>query len=978
MRLKECRDARPNCVGGLHRKKIVALSGLAALLAAPLAHAIQRPGMVRFQPSTGSVCVATARGTAPILAESADFPGVIRAAGDLAADIGRVSGIPSKVVGGQEKLSRSSILVGTIGQSAVIDGLVKRGKLDVSAIRGKWESYVIQVVVKPLPGVDRALVIAGSDKRGTIFGIYDLSENIGVSPWYWWADVPTRHHDTVCVSPTPIVQGPPAVRYRGIFINDEAPAMSGWTKEKFGGFNSKMYSHMFELLLRLHANFMWPAMWGSAFNEDDPDNPRLADEYGIVMGTSHQEPMDRAQAEFDHRFKSDQWNYVTHPDLMEDFWRAGVKRNKSYENIYTLGMRGRNDSLMLPNASTDENSAILDKIIAKQRKILTEEVSPNLDHIPQVLALYKEVQVYYEHGMHVPDDITLLWSDDNFGNLRRVPTSDERRRTGGAGIYYHFDYVGGPRSYVWLNTNPLPKIQEQMNLAYQYGADRIWVVNVGDLKPMELPIEFFLTMALNPNAMGPDKVADFTKRWAIREFGSTNGSEIADVVSEYAKYNGWRKPESLAPTTFSLVNYEEAERVAATWARLVKKAKAINGRLPVEQQAAYFEMVLHPVEACANLTELYIAAARNALYAAQGRTSTNAQAQNVRDLFARDQELSDEYNGLLGGRWDHMMDQPHIGFTRWSAPKANAPPESREIKPEPGAVLGFAIEGSERAWPGEASLPVLPAIDSLSDQRRWIDVFSRGTEPVHFVAAPSEKWIELDQIEGDTSEDRRLHMQIDWKAVPAGTQNGSITITANNGQTVSIGVPVVNMPSAGRVANGMFGSLTEAFTIPANAASRNTGKDNTHWRLLPDYGRVAAAMEASPVTASPATPVKHSAALEYNVYLPNAGEIEISAVIGPTLEMAPRRGLHLGVSIDDNSPQIVDGGVNADLANSTYSKMAIDNARTLTFKQSIAESGRHTIKVWMVDPDVVLEYLIVGTPKPSYFGPPALTVGPSF
>jgi len=962
--------------------KLVCTFGAMAisLFVAP-AYALPRQGMIQFRPSPGNFCISDAGKVAPIVADPNDFPGVTRAAGDLAADIGRVSGMPAVLVRSTGELSGPPILVGTLGKSSVIDGLVKSGKLDVAAIRGQWESYIIQVVINPLPGIDQALVIAGSDKRGTIYGIYDVSENIGVSPWYWWADVPTVHHDSVCVALPHIVQGPPAVKYRGIFINDEAPAMSGWTKEKFGGFNSKMYTHMFELLLRLRANYLWPAMWSSAFNEDDPADPRLADEYGIVMGTSHHEPMIRAQGEFDHRFKSDQWDYMNHPDAMENFWREGVRRNRNYENIYTLGMRGRNDSLMLPHASADENSAILDKIITRQRQILAQEVNPDIEHIPQVLALYKEVQEYYEHGMHVPDDVTLLWSDDNFGNLRRVPTLEERKRAGGAGIYYHFDYVGGPRSYTWLNTNPLPKIQEQMNLAYQYGASRIWIVNVGDLKPMELPTEFFLTMAWEPNAMTSDKVGSFTQQWATREFGPANADKIADVVSKYAKYNGWRKPESLSPKTFSLINYEEAERVEAAWTGLVQEARTIDAGLPSEQQAAYFELVLYPVEASATVAKMYIAAARNDLYIAQGRASANTQAKHVRDLFAQDQALSNEYNGLLGGRWNHMMDQAHIGYTSWPSPKINTMPEVKELKPKQGAILGVAVEGSESAWPGSPSHPDLPAIDNLGDQHRWIDVFSRGADPAHFTAVSPESWIKLDRTAGETSSDCRLRVRVDWKAVPAGRQTGTVIIAGENGQTVSVTVPVINVPGTTEAAKGAFGNLTESFTIPASATVKSIGRDGVEWRSLPDYGRVAAAMEVFPVTASPVVPsnqLPQSPALEYSVYLPHAGEIEITTVLGPTLDVVPGRGLHLAVSMDNNAPQVLDGGVTASLSNDIYSKMVIDNAHTLKFTQSVAQPGRHTIKVWMVDPNIVLEYLIVGAPKLSYFGPPAHMVGPSF
>lgn len=935
--------------------------------------------MVEFQASEESLCIAGEHQASTIYVDPDDYPGAARAAGDLAQDIGRVVGTAAIVTRATNELGPFPILVGTLGKSGVIDGLVASGKLDVTAIRGQWESYMIQTVTDPLPGVKQALVIAGSNKRGTIYGVYDLSENIGVSPWYWWADVPTEHHDAICIKPGRIVQGPPAVKYRGIFLNDEAPAMSGWAKEKFGGFNGKMYTHVFELLLRLRANYLWPAMWGEAFNEDDPQNPVLADEYGIVMGTSHQEPMDRAQAEFDHRFKSDQWDYVHHRDVMEKFWIDGVRRNKGYENIYTLGMRGRNDSSMLPNASEADNAGVLDKIIASQRQMLAEQVNPNVQQIPQVLTVYKEVESFYAHGMQVPDDITLLWTDDNFGNLRRLPTAAERKRSGGSGIYYHFDYVGAPRSYKWLNTNPLPKVQEQMNLAYQYGADRIWIVNVGDLKPLELPLEFFLSMAWDPNAMTKDKVAGFTREWAAREFGPDQAAGVADVVSKYAKYNGWRKPELLSPTTFSLVNYEEADRVEAAWASLAKETESINDKLQPNRRAAFFELALYPVQACANLNQLYIAAARNALYAAQGRLSANAQARRVRELFARDKALSDQYNKLLGGKWNHMMDQTHIGYTSWKDPATNVMPAVKEMPSKEGASFGVSIEGSEASWPGSATPAALPPIDLLGDQHRWIDVFARGIGIVHYTARSREGWIKLDQASGDTRSDRRLRINIDWKSAPAGMQKGTVTIAGDNGDSVSIAVPVVNAPAASMAARGALGNLTEAFTIPASAAQKNEASDGAQWQAMPDYGRVASAMEILPVTADSATPPRESPRLDYPIYLPRAGQIEIHAVIGPTQKFLPDRELRLAVSIDDNAPQTVDAGkASSSVKGTTPAKLAADNAQTLTFRQTVAQPGRHTLRVWMVDPGIVLQYFVIGEPKPSYFGPPAPMVGPSF
>ncbi|MGH8166125.1 MAG: glycosyl hydrolase 115 family protein, partial [Woeseiaceae bacterium] len=422
----------------------------------------------------------------------------------------------------------TAVIVGTLGRSAPIDDLVRHGKLDVSEIQGRWESFVMEVVDAPSPGVDRALVIAGSDKRGTIYGIYDLSEHIGVSPWYWWADVPVVEREALFVSPERRVEGEPVVRYRGIFLNDEAPALSEWAKEKFGGFNHEFYAHVFELILRLRGNYLWPAMWGSAFIDDDPKNAPLADEYGIVMGTSHHEPLTRAHDEW-RRYGEGPWDYSKNEAALREFWRSGVERVRDYEKIVSIGMRGDGDEAM----SEETNVALLERIVADQREILREVMGRDPSEVPQLWALYKEVQGYYERGMRVPDDVTLLWCDDNWGNIRRLPASGERARLGGAGIYYHLDYVGGPRNYKWLNTVPITKVQQQMHLAWRYGANRIWIVNVGDLKPMEFPLEFFLRMAWDPERWSYDRLEEYSEAWAKREFGERHAAEVAALINGY-------------------------------------------------------------------------------------------------------------------------------------------------------------------------------------------------------------------------------------------------------------------------------------------------------------------------------------------------------------------------------------------------------------------------------------------------------------
>ncbi|MGD0340651.1 MAG: glycosyl hydrolase 115 family protein, partial [Bacteroidales bacterium] len=480
----------------------------------------------------GALTIYSKDGQAQLLISSNDWPGVVRAFTDLGNDIGKVTSAAPLLSSEKMPRSKELIIAGTIGKSELINTLIKKKKIDVKNIEGKWETFLIQVVEKPFRGVSRALVIAGSDKRGTIFGIYEVSRQIGVSPWYWWADVPVSHKDALYALPGRYVQGSPSVKYRGIFLNDEAPDLSNWIRYKYGNvptvekppipagvanYGHEFYTRLFELMLRLKANYLWPAMWNNAFNEDDTLNTKLADEYGIVMGNSHQEPMLRAQKEWDRRYQRSigSWNYARNPDFLESFWREGIKRNRNYESIITIGLRGANDTPMAPGGP-EANKTLLEKIINVQRKIMAGEMNQDTTKIPQLWCLYKEVQDYYNAGMRVPDDVTLLWAEDNWGNIRRLPTADERKRSGGAGIYYHFDYHGGPRSYQWINSNPIPKIWDQMSLAKQYGADRIWIVNVGHFKGYEFPIEYFMDLAWNTDQMTGENIDEYTREWAAR------------------------------------------------------------------------------------------------------------------------------------------------------------------------------------------------------------------------------------------------------------------------------------------------------------------------------------------------------------------------------------------------------------------------------------------------------------------------------
>ncbi len=904
-----------------------------------------------------------------------DYKGVIRAIGDLQADIERVTERKPKVAFRQTSC-KQPIIIGTLGHSSLVDALVSNGKLDDSDLKGKWESFVITTIDNPAPGVKQALVIAGSDKRGTIYGIYELSEQLGVSPWYWWADVPPKKRDEAYVVPGRYASGEPVVKYRGIFINDEEPCFGPWAREKFGGINSKMYTHMFELILRMRGNYLWPAMWGKAFNEDDPMSPVLADEYGIVMGTSHHEPMIRAQQEWhNHRREmgNGEWNYYTNEEGLKKFWEEGIKRNRDYESIVTIGMRGDGDEAMIEGGDMDDNVELLEKIVADQRGILKEHMKEDLTQIPQMWALYKEVMDYYEHGMRVPDDVTLLWCDDNWGNIRRLPTPEERQRSGGAGVYYHFDYVGGPRCYKWINTNPLPKIWEQMNLAYEYDATRIWIVNVGDLKPMELPIEFFLRMAWDPAALSKERIGEFTRQWAAREFGAERAGAVADIVSQFGRQVGWRKPEVMEPTTFSLTHYREAERVSAAWNDLLDRAEKINAMLPDDQKDAYFQLVLHPVKAMTILVDMYIAAGRNRLYAEQGRTAANAEAEKVRELFARDQALADYFHTEISdGKWNHMMNQIHIGYTRWNEPRDDIMPEVRELDLPRTDAFGVTIDGSSEAWPGSDQEPVLPAFDSINNQRSYIDVFRRGIRPIDFKVKTSDPWIAVTKGDPVNPEDTRLAVAIDWAKAPTGQSEGKVVI-GNGSTSVSVKV-IAHKATANQLgeAQGCFGGLVGPIAIDPADAVENRAVNGVRWEKIPGYGHYSAGMEVFPTTAESMLPPKPAPTLEYPVYIPEAGQVDVDVIIGPTLNFVPGRGLRLAVSFDDGKPQIVDAFPRMPESYGSWADSVLNNARTLRSTHEIKKAGRHTLKITMVDPAVVLQRLIVHRhPLPgTYFGPP--------
>jgi hypothetical protein len=910
---------------------------------------------ISFTPATHEFPIVRHGITATIYVDPGDSWGVLHAARNLQRDLLHVTGARPSFVESATPPAGNGILIGTLGKSRVIDELVQSQKIDVSAIRGRWESTLTQVVEHPLPGIARALVIVGSDERGTIYGIYDLSRNIGVSPLHWWADVPAMRHTTLYAMQGRWIVGPPVVKYRGIFLNDEAPSLTNFVNQRFGGYNHRFYTHVFDLLLRMRANYLWPAMWNSAFDTDDPLNPELADKYGIVMGTSHEEPMMCAEKEWKPSYGP--WNYVANKQRVDQFWRHCMQRDRDYEEVVTLGMRGHNDTPMTDGGSI----ALMEQILHNQRQILRQTVTPDVNKIPQVFALYKEVQSLYQKGLKIPDDVTLLWSDDNWGNLRHLPTTAERARSGGNGIYYHLDYVGAPRSYKWVNTYPIPKIWQQMDLAWKYGATRIWIVNVGDLQPKLFPMQFFLTMAWNPARFSPGNLQNYTRRWAADNFGPQFADQIADLISAYAKYNGRRKPEQLSPSTFSLTHFREAQRIYHQWQSLAQQAEHISKELPPAYRDAFFVLVLYPVKASAIVNQLYITAGENHLYALQGRVATNALAQRARKLFAEDAALSREYNhGIAGGKWDHMMDQTHIGYTYWNQPPVNAMPAVQWVQPLEGARMAVAVQGSPFAVNGAFPPLALPTFDSFNRQTYRIAVFNRGNLPFHFSASANQPWIKLDPPSATVASGTHLLVSIDWSKAPPGRSSGAITLRQNNGRQVLVQVHAFYPSTPARSTLRGFVEARHYVSIDAEHFTSRTSTNGIRWRNLPGYGETLSGMTVFPVTAASILPPAPAPTLRYRMYLFDSGKCSVTAILAPALKALPNRGVRYAVAWDDQSPTIVH--VRAKASGAGWARAVSDGVRKITTVLNVPAPGYHTLNIRMVDPGVVLEKLIVAFP----------------
>jgi len=645
--------------------RIFTITIISIVLFSSHAMAIDHKGIAHSELGQGRFSVISNGNPTAILADENDNVAIQIALKSLQKDFKAVSGKEAKLSFAPDE--SKMIIIGSI-DSKYISEIISSGKIDGSELKGKTEKYIMTTIKNPIAGVNEALVIAGSDRRGTVYGIYELSEQIGVSPWYFFADTPIEHKDNVSIDNGTYTAGEPAVRYRGLFLNDEAPCLTTWVKNyygtDFGG--HEFYADVFELILRLRGNFLWPAMWGWAFYADDPINSKTADDMGIVMGTSHHEPMARNHQEWarDPKAYGGVWDYTKNKKELQRFFREGIERSKDNEDLITIGMRGDGDAALA--GSDADNIKMMEGLFKDQRNIIKKVTGKPAEQRQQVWALYKEVQLYYEQGLRVPDDVIILISDDNWGDVRKLPNAQERLHPGGWGMYYHVDYVGAPRNSKWLNVTPVQHLWEQMQLTYDYGVDKIWVLNVGDLKPMEYPISLFLDMAWTPHKYSASTLLDHTYGFCEQNFGADQAEEATRILNLLCKYSGRITAEMLDKNTYNIEN-GEWKQVADEWARLEAEALRQYMTLDPKYRDVYQQVILFPTQALANVYDMYYSQAMNNKLFVEGNPAANEWADRCEKDFKRDSLLCLSYNkDIAGGKWDGMMTQKHIGYTNWN------------------------------------------------------------------------------------------------------------------------------------------------------------------------------------------------------------------------------------------------------------------------------------------------------------------------
>lgn len=968
---------------------------LSALVAVSAGHA--QVAVHEKSPETKyAFTLASPRQTAAILYDASDAAVVKRAAELFAADVEAVTGRRPQVTSATGETG-PAVIVGTVGGSALIRRLSEAGKIDTAPLEGAWERYLIQTVANPLPGIRKALVIAGSDRRGAAYGLFTLSELIGVSPWYWWADVPVKKHAALHVDAPPTYSQTPSVRYRGIFLNDEDWGLTPWASQTFeperGNIGPRTYAKVCELLLRLKANYLAPAMHpvSTSFNQI-PENKLVADTFAIVMGSTHCEPLLlNTASEWDTKTMGP-WNYDKNKEGINRVLTQRVRENSPYENVYTLALRGLHDGAMSTTLPMHEKVRMLQQALLDQRRILAENIDRPVETVPQAFTPYKEVLEIYSNGLELPDDITIVWPDDNYGYMKRLSGVREQRRTGRSGVYYHVSYLGVPHSYLWFSTTPPSLMYEELRKAYDTTADRLWLVNCGDLKGSEMQVSLFLDMAWDIGRFTADNVVSYPARWLAGIFGEAYYDRLEAMTREHLRlafprkpeYMGWgyhwnrfdHNCEQLTDTDFSFTNYDEAQRRLEAYRQLGARAEALLHEIGDEARPAFYQLVYYPLRGAELMNRMTLGGQRNRWYARQGRAATNAVRDEVQRCYDSLQVITRGYNSLLGGKWNHMMSmrQNYDGVSAYF----NLPHLATH---DAAGAPRLALQVAGEDVTGARAFHALPAFDNYLRRTYPVEIYNRGGGTLAWTAHASEPWVVLSKSAGKTADEERITVGIDWEKAPSGNAVPAQIVFRAGEQSEKVLVSLFNPTAPSRAElRGIYVENNGCVSIPAAGCHRVRENDRIKITAVEDLGIEGPALQLGDPTA----PLqifrsRDVPCAEYDFYAFDAGLVDVYTYVLPTFPLHADRDFRIGENTNTDtkySVQIDDGALATPSSSHVeYSQVWFESVlRNCAVNKStlhIDKPGRHTLRIRVGDPGIVLQKIVLdfGGMKRSYLGP---------
>lgn len=968
---------------------------LSALVAVSAGHA--QVAVHEKSPETKyAFTLASPRQTAAILYDASDAAVVKRAAELFAADVEAVTGRRPQVTSATGETG-PAVIVGKVGGSALIRRLSEAGKIDTAPLEGAWERYLIQTVANPLPGIRKALVIAGSDRRGAAYGLFTLSELIGVSPWYWWADVPVKKHAALHVDAPPTYSQTPSVRYRGIFLNDEDWGLTPWASQTFeperGNIGPRTYAKVCELLLRLKANYLAPAMHpvSTSFNQI-PENKLVADTFAIVMGSTHCEPLLlNTASEWDTKTMGP-WNYDKNKEGINRVLTQRVRENSPYENVYTLALRGLHDGAMSTTLPMHEKVRMLQQALLDQRRILAENIDRPVETVPQAFTPYKEVLEIYSNGLELPDDITIVWPDDNYGYMKRLSGVREQRRTGRSGVYYHVSYLGVPHSYLWFSTTPPSLMYEELRKAYDTTADRLWLVNCGDLKGSEMQVSLFLDMAWDIGRFTADNVVSYPARWLAGIFGEAYYDRLEAMTREHLRlafprkpeYMGWgyhwnrfdHNCEQLTDTDFSFTNYDEAQRRLEAYRQLGARAEALLHEIGDEARPAFYQLVYYPLRGAELMNRMTLGGQRNRWYARQGRAATNAVRDEVQRCYDSLQVITRGYNSLLGGKWNHMMSmrQNYDGVSAYF----NLPHLATH---DAAGAPRLALQVAGEDVTGARAFHALPAFDNYLRRTYPVEIYNRGGGTLAWTAHASEPWVVLSKSAGKTADEERITVGIDWEKAPSGNAVPAQIVFRAGEQSEKVLVSLFNPTAPSRAElRGIYVENNGCVSIPAAGCHRVRENDRIKITAVEDLGIEGPALQLGDPTA----PLqifrsRDVPCAEYDFYAFDAGSVDVYTYVLPTFPLHADRDFRIGENTNTDtkySVQIDDGALATPSSSHVeYSQVWFESVlRNCAVNKStlhIDKPGRHTLRIRVGDPGIVLQKIVLdfGGMKRSYLGP---------